>query len=521
MVVWGYNPRESNITDFVRINPARKNGARLIVIDPRKTELAKEADIYAQIRPGTDSALALGMINVIITEQLCDQDFVQNWTVGFEKLAEHVRKYSPEEVEKITWVPASTVKEIARMYATSKPATIAQGVALDHCLGGVQTSRAVASLVAITGNLDVPGGNIYLPSLNLTGFRVKGNVSQDEVIGADYPIYNRFIGETTCLPVADAILAGEPYPVKAMIVHGANPVLIWPNANKVREALGQLDFLVVADLFMTETAKLADVVLPTITFWEGDVLKDYTFVGLPMVALANRVVEPLGECMDNWKMWAELGKRMGYADYFPWQSTEELLSTLLEPSGITVEQLREHPEGVWYGDLGRKQKYLEEGLNTPSGKVELFSETMGNYGYDPLPEFTEPLPALVDNPKLAADYPLILTTGARVSAFTHSRYRNVARLKKLVPYPVVEINTSTAQNLDIADGDWVVVESPNGRIGLRAKTTDDIHPRVVSIPHGWDEANVNLLTDGDIRDPISAYPGYKSVMCRVTKDEPS
>ncbi len=519
MVIWGYNPQESNITDLVQITPARKNGARLIVIDPRKTELAREADIYARIRPGTDSALALGIINVIITEELYDKDFVQNWTVGFEKLAERARSYSPEEVERISWVPASTVREIARMYATSKPATIAQGVALDHCVGGVQTSRAVAILVAITGNLDVPGGNIYLSSLKMTGLRVKGAVSKDDVVGADYPIFNRFIGETTCMPVADAVLTGKPYPVKAMIVHGANPALIWPDSNKVMEALGQLDFLVVSDLFMTETAKLADVFLPTITFWEEDVLKDYQFVGLPLVALGNKVVEPLGECMDNWKLWAELGKRMGYAEYFPWQSNDELLTTLLEPSGITLEQLKEHPSGIWYGDLNPKQKYLEEGLKTPSGKVELFSETMEGYGYDPLPEFTEPLPSLLDSPGLAKEYPLILTTGARVSAFTHSRHRNVPRLKKLAPYPTVEINTSTARNLDIADGEWVAVESPRGSIRLRARTTDNIHPRVVSIPHGWDEANVNLLTDGDVRDPISGYPGFKSVMCRVTKDE--
>jgi anaerobic selenocysteine-containing dehydrogenase len=403
------------------------------------------------------------------------------------------------------------VVEIARTYATSKPATIAQGVSLDHCLGGVQTSRALAILIAISGNLDMPGGDIYLPTLRMTQFRVKGNVSKDEVIGPDYPIFNRFVGETSCAPLADAILTGKPYPVKAMIVHGANPGLIWPDSNKVKEALSRLDFLVVSDLFLSETAKLADVVLPATTFWEGETLKDYQFVGLPLVVLANKVVEPLGECMDNWKIWAELGKRMGYAEYFPWQSTEELLSTLLEPSGITVEQLREHPEGVWYGDLDRKQKYLQGGLSTPSGKVELYSETMESYGYDPLPEFTEPLPEMND------DYPLILTTGARLSPFTHSRHRNVARLRKLAPYPVVEINTRTAGDLGIADGDWAKVESPNGSLRIRAKITDDIHPQVVSISHGWEEANVNLLTDSVARDPVSSYPAYKVVMCRAMK----
>ncbi|MFC1906757.1 molybdopterin-dependent oxidoreductase [Chloroflexota bacterium] len=518
MVLWGYNPQESNICDMVQITPARKNGAKLIVIDPRKTPLAKEADIHAQIRPGTDVALALSIINVIIGEQLYDQDFVQNWTAGFEKLAEHVKKYSPEDVEKITWVPADTVREIARMYAASKPAAIAQGVSLDHCLGGVQNSRAVAILMAITGNLDVPGGNVYLPTLRMTQWRVKGNVDTSEVVGVDYPVYNRFVGETTCLPVAETIITGKPYPIKAMIVHGSNPALIWPDSNKVKQALSQLDFLVVSDLFMSETARLADVFLPSITFWEGDILKDYQFVGLPMAVLANKVVEPLGECRDNWQIWAELGRRMGYAEYFPWQTTDELVNDLLEPSGMTVEQLREHPSGVWYGNMGQKQKYLEKGLKTSSGKVELFSETLEGYGYAPLPEFTEPLPALAETPGLAEDYPLILTTGARMSPFTHSRHRNVARLRKLAPYPTVEINTDTARNMGIATDDWVIVESPRGSLRIRARVTNDIHPRVVSIPHGWEEANVNLLTDGDARDPISAYPGYKAAICRVTRD---
>ena len=519
MVMLGYNPREANITDQVQIAPARKNGAKLIVIDPRKTELAKEADIYAQIRPGTDSALVLGIINIIITEQLYDEDFVQNWTVGFNKLAERVKRYTPEEVERITWVPADTVREIARMYATTKPATIAQGVPMDHCINGVQTSRSVAMLVAITGNLDVPGGNVYLPSLKMTGLRVKGKVDRNEVIGIDYPVFNRYVGETTCLPAVDAILTGKPYPIKAMFVHGANPALIWPDSNKFKEAMGKLDFLVVSDLFMTETAKLADIVLPCTTFWEEDIIKDYTFVGLPLVVLANKVVEPLGECMENWQIWAELGKRMGYAEYFPWQSSEEFYDALIEPSGITVEKLRQNPAGIWYGDLNRKQKYLEEGLTSPSGKVELYSETLEKYGYDPLPDFVEPLPALVDNPKLVEEYPLILVTGARMAPFTHSRHRNVARLRKLAPYPTVEINTGTARSLGIAGDDWAVVASPNGSLRLRARVTDDIHPRVVSILHGWEEANVNLLTDGDARDPISGYPDYKAVMCRVSKDK--
>ena len=238
------------------------------MVDPRATPLAKGAALHIQIRPGTDCALALGLLNVIIAEKLYDEDFVKNWTFGFDKLKEHVKKYSPEAVEKITQVPAESIRQFARMYADNKPATISQGVSLDHCNNGVQGSRAIAILIAITGNLDILGGNIYNFLLRQTSLRIKGMVSVDEAIGARYPIFGKFTGETTSIPVADAIITGKPYPVKALIVQGCNPALTWPDSNKVGEALERLDLLVVSDLFMTETAKLADIFLPATAFPE-------------------------------------------------------------------------------------------------------------------------------------------------------------------------------------------------------------------------------------------------------------
>ncbi len=511
IVIWGYNPQQSNVGEAASILLAKRRGAKLIVVDPRTIPLARRADIHIRIRPGTDCALALGLLNVIIAEELYDKAFVDQWTVGFDKLREHVKKYSPEVVEKITWVPVETIRAIARMYADGKPAVIAQGVSLDHCPNGIQTSRAISILIAITGNLDIQGGNIYNTPLRQTGLRVKGIVSLDEVIGAEYPIFNKFTGETTAMPVIDALITQKPYPVKALIVHACNPVLTWPNTNKVKQAFSKLDLLVVCDLFMTETAKLADIFLPGATFLEGKVLRDYSFQGLPLIAMGNKVVEPLGDCWEDWQMWSELGKKMGYADYFPWQSADELFTYLLEPSGITLNQLEQSPGGTFYRQPDQWQKYKEEGLDTPSGKVEIFSQTLQDYGYDPLPTFTEP----VTGP--SADYPFWLVTGPRVEAFSHSRHRNIARLRKLVPDPLVEINANTARNLGIGDGDRVVVESPRGSIRLEAKITDGIHPKVVSLPHGWDEANANILTDDEELDPISAYPAFKASFCRVVK----
>jgi anaerobic selenocysteine-containing dehydrogenase len=509
IVVWGANPPQSNIIDAAAISSAKEGGAKLIVIDPRATTLAKKADVYAQIRPGSDYALALGLLYVIITEGLYDKRFVADWTVGFDKLAEHVRDYPPHKVEELTWVPAASIEDIARTYAANKPACIAQGVSLDHCTNGVQTSRAIAILIAITGNLDVAGGNVYYLPLKQAGFRIKGRVAVEEAIGAEYPLYTKFARETTATPVPDALISGKPYPIKALIVQGSNPILTWPNTAKVRRGFENLELLVVVDQFMTETAKLAHIVLPAANFLEQGILKDYAFQGLPLLIMGERALAPPGDCIEDWNIWAELGKRMGYGEYFPWREESKIFADLLQPTGITLEELKQKPGGLYYSPMER-QKYLKEGFNTPSGKVEIYSETMEEHGYHPLPTFEGQSP-------LVEEYPLLLITGTRVSAFTHSQYRNIAVLRKHFPNPLVEINAETAKSLDIGDGDEVIIESPKGSIGLRAKVTEDIHPRVVSIQHGWDEANANLLTD-DSYDPISGYPAFKGVVCRVIKE---
>jgi anaerobic selenocysteine-containing dehydrogenase len=509
VVVWGCNPRHSKIGEEADILAAQKRGAKLIVVDPRVTPPAKKADIHIQVRPGTDGVLVLGLINVIIAEGLYDKDFVRRWTSGFDKLTERVKEYSPEVVEKITWVPAEKVRQFARLYATTKPAAISQGVALDHCPNGVQNSRAVSILIAITGNLDVRGGSVYNPPLKQASLRVKGVAPLGEAIGARYPIFEKFTGETTAMPAAEAIISGKPYPVKALIVQGCNPLLTWPGSNKVRQAFEKLDLLVVADLFMTETAKLADIFLPAVAFPERMIMRDHFFEGIPLIALGNKVVEPPPDCLEDWRIWAELGKRMGYGEYFPWRDTDELFTYLLEPSGITLEQLEQNPGGIIYLP-DRYQKYEEEGLRTPSGKVELFSSIMAEHGYDPLPDFPQP-----EEP--SSRYPFHLISGSRVNAFTHSQHRHIARLRKLAPQPLVEINPEAAKGLGISDGDEVVVESAKGSIRLEARLTPDIHPGVLSIQHGWDEANANILTDGEHLDPVSGYPNFRSMLCQVRK----
>jgi anaerobic selenocysteine-containing dehydrogenase len=512
VVVWGRNPGQSKIGEEFDVLAAQKRGAKLIVVDPRATSLAKKADLHIRIRPGTDCALALALTNVIIAEGWYDKEFVEKWTLGFNKLQKHVGSYSPEAVAGITRVPAAKIRQFAKIYATTRPAIITQGVSLDHCINGVQNSRAIAVLIAITGNIDVAGGNTYDFPLPQTSLRVKGRVNIEEVIGADYPIFNKFVGETTAMPVPDAILTGKPYPVKALIVQGCNPVLTWPDSHKVVRALEKLDLLVVSDLFFTETAEMADIFLPAAAFLEGKLIMDYATKGIPLLIMGQKAIEPPGEAKEDWQLWVELGRKMGYADYFPWRDSDELFSYLLQPSGITLEQLKQKPGGVFYGDYDHRRKYEERGFDTPSGKLEIFSPTLASYGYDPLPTFTP-----IEEP--SPDYPFTLISGTRTIAYTHSQYRDIKRLKKLVPEPLVEINTVDASKLGITDGEILVVESARGSITLKARVTSDIPPTVISLQHGWREANANLLTDNQPHDPISGYPAFKTTLCRVRKIE--
>ena len=519
MVIWGKNPQETFASEINLINTLLKGGAKLIVIDPRRTRLAKKADLHAQVRPGTDCALALGLLNVIISEGLYDDSFVREWTIGFNKLVNYVKEFTPKRVEEITWVPAETIENIARMYATTKPACTSLGVSVDHCTNGIQAIRAISTLVAITGNLDVPGGSVLaLPGMAQTNLRLENRVVNETPIGADYPLYTKYVRETVMTRLLDAILDGKPYPVKGLLVSGSNLAVTWPDSNRVRKALEELDLLAVVDIFMTDTAKMADIVLPGTTFLEREDLRDayHTHEDVCLFVRTNRVIEPVGKSMEDWKIWAELGKRMGYAEYFPWKDTEELHKELLESSDITLEQLKQNPGGVIYRER-KFQQYLKNGFNTPSKKAEIYSETLAQLGIDPIPTFREPLESPVSRLELVEKYPLVLTTGARSTVYLHSEYRNLPSLRKLYPEPSVEINTETASSLSIADGDMVMVESLRGGIKIKAKLTEDVHPRIVSIQMGWSEANANFLTSNETSDPVLGLTGMRASLCRITK----
>jgi len=523
IVLWGNNPDESRWMWAEHIHAAVEKGLKLIVIDPRRTPLAKKG-IHLQIRPGTDAALGLAMLNVIISEGLYDEQFLREWTVGFDELKEHVKQYPPEKVEEITWVPAPEIRKAARIFATVKPACIVPGTSpLAQNGNGLQNERLLCILQTVTGNLDVPGGWAMTPLIRLSDLRLP--VDEEPIGAAEYPVFYKTggkavpYGQTVVFP--EVVLSEKPYPIKALIVTGGNPALTLPDSNKVAEALQKLDLLVVINPFMTETAEMAHIVLPACTFLEkmGLGMVYGINAGLPYVLLRKQVVEPPGEAWADWKFWTELARKMGLGEYFPWNTDEEVVAHLLEPSGVTLEQLEENPCGVYYDTKNYKARETF-GFRTPSRKIEIYSKALEEAGFDPLPTHREPSQSPVRTPELAKKYPLILITGARMREYTHSQLRNMTQMRRRAPEPLAEVHPSTARKYDIVNGGMIWVETRKGSIKMKAKVTEDIAPLVVSIPHGWAQANANVLTDIENRDPISGYPELKALLCRIRKTIP-
>ena len=260
----------------------------------------------------------------------------------------------------------------------------------------------------------------------------------------------------------------------------------------------------------------ADVVLPSKMFVERNDYRDYRPQGINLFAISSKAIESFDSAKEDWEIWAELGKRLGYEEYFPWKDSNELIQFLLKDSSYTMEEVKNLPGGIFYSELNYK-KYLKQGFLTPSKKLEIYSQILKKHGYDPLPTFHEPMESPVKTPEIAQKFPFIAITGARTVAYLGSQYRQSPSLRRIVPRPVMEINTIDAEKLKISTGDMVEVQSLRGKIEIEVKVTDDILPKVVSIPKGWDQSNVNYLTSDEFRDPNSGFPDYRVIMCSIKK----
>ena len=534
VVIWGANPAtDSPPLAHEQILRARQRGTQVVAIDPRRNGTAREARAeWLPIRPGTDGALALAMIGVLIEEELYDEEFVAKWTVGFDGLKRMVHHYRPEVVEPITGVPAETIRRLARRIAGSRGACPVMYTGLEYSDSGVQAIRAVFTLWALAGQLDVPGGLLFRMKENAfpqNRRHLLKNPDERKALGRDrFPVYSLYRGESHAIALPDAVLKGQPYPVRSLINLGGSIITSWPDPNLWRRTFAALDFFVCINRYHTADSAYADIVLPATTQYETTSFMRYG----PLFKIREKLVEPVGEARGDFLILAELARRLGYGELFP-QSEEELLETALEGSGFTVEQVRAAGGSVQVPTAMMQYKKWEKGLlrsdaargfNTPSGKFEIASSILEEHGYDPLPVYTEPREGPLTDPDLARRYPLVFNSGSRTTEDFRSQHHGVRGLGERHPEPLVTMNSGDAARRGIADGDLVEVETPRGEVRFRARVTDDIVAGAVDAemggggplgPEAWRESNVNELTDPDHYDPISGFPIYKTLLCEV------
>jgi anaerobic selenocysteine-containing dehydrogenase len=627
ILLWGANPLATFPTSAARIMRARQRGAKLIVIDPRQHRLAQEADHWLRVRPGSDSALALAMIHVLIAEKLYDEAFVREWTNGpflvrddsnrlltahdlspmgsphsfvvwdagrdapvvydpetgyaehivkpalggtftcrlgdgtevscrsaFALLADVASRYAPELSEEVTWVPTDAVRQSVRLFATERPSCLFTWAGLEMHSNAMQTNRAVSCFYALTGQFDEQGSNVLTamtPARPIAGKDLLPKGKADLRLGlADHPLGPPSDpGLVQAAGVNDAILTGRPYMVKGMVLFGSDPLLGHGDAERSRQALEALDFYVHMDLFANSSASFADVLLPAASAWEAEALKTTFAVkggtqdAAAWTQMRKAVVPPIGDTRPDLAVIFDLACRLGLSGQFFNGDIEAAWAHQLEPTGITIQQLRVHPVGIRADVTTHYKKYSginattgrARGFLTSSRKVELYSTKFANAGYDPLPNHCEPAESPINNTDLDSNRPLVLTS-FRLLQFVDSQHRNIPRLRDEVHDPFVEIHPDTAAGMRVLDGEWVSVETVAGKIRLKAKYNSALHPRVVCTVYGWWQpcrelglpgydpldskgSNVNLIIPNKDVDPISASVPHRSRMCRVSREE--
>ncbi|MDP5070903.1 MAG: molybdopterin-dependent oxidoreductase [Congregibacter sp.] len=507
IVLFGHNPRKHSWTPiFNMINQARKNGAKVIVLDPRVSEQAEVADLHLSLRSGTDAAMCLGWLNVIIGEELYDKEFVAQYTVGFDELCERVREYPLKRVAEITGVDAELIAEAARLYATSESACIPWTPITDMQISSTSAIRLQSILRALTGNIDVPGGEIfsgfdpnYIPESKLGNHEMLSPAQKAKQLGCDlHPAYTyrgqELLSEHTervygyayadivmgCYmanPSATfrAMATGDPYPVKAFFVLGNNALMSYPNQHQILKGMLNQELIVAHDIFMTPTAMLADYVLPGDVFSERSHISDYWNWKLGMT-LSQKAVEPPPEASSTFQFWRDLGHRFGFEELFPWNSIEEVLDYRLTPSGLSFAEFAE--ANYMYIQPPEYRKYRKTGFATPSGKVELKSSVLEELGFDPLPYYRA-------GPAVSDEYPYNVFTGVREDAFFQTGQRQVKVLRDRMPSPKLFMHPADAAREQLVDHDWVKLQTATGEVVAKVLLKASMKEGHIRVPHGW------------------------------------
>ncbi len=539
VLVVGANPHAANPVQWMRIKEAKARGAKIVVLDPLRSQAAKLADLWLRPHPGTDAAIGMAMMQVLIAENRHAAGFIALWTRGFEQLAGRVAQWTPAWAAEVSGVPAELILAAARAYAEG-PSAFVSGHGIDAVSNGVQTFRAFHCLVAISGNLDRQGGNRrakrpkgfrnYLDVIHDPAFQLPAATAARTLGAGRFPLWAGPQGwQTACHnpTVMDAILTGAPYPVRAMYVSGVNIAVTYPDSQRTIKALRCLDFLAVAAHSMNPTTALADIVLPKTTTLEEE---DVSINGHgPCVTWTAALAIRTGEARTDVEIAAGVLERMaarGAADIslMPWRTQREFNAFLLKDTTLSIEELARTGYAQFEHALGDFEKQV---FRTPSGKVELWSQRMADAGLDPLPDWVPTGASLEEN----AAYPFKLQTGLREKTYHHSRFREQAWARKVSPDPLLKMHPETAHSLGVAEGDWVNVETPRGagRCRLRASITDATAPGIVVTGMGWWlpeaegpefgvlDVNINAaLSYAGPYDPASGSADTRGVACRIS-----
>ena len=496
IVIWGNNPVVSNSDGLYGhwVVDCMKRGTKAIVIDPRLTWLASRAELFLQIRPGTDGALALGMANYLVENDLYDREFVDLWCYGFEELAERARDYPLDEVAEITEIPAEEIAAAARRIGAAERAILQWGVAIDQIKETIPTAQAVLALFEITGNIGKPG-TMQQPASILNyaaGWGSEFLTPEQEAkrIGQEaHPLIKMGSQECVTDDYIRCLETGEPYPIKVAWMQTTNPLACTGvDAKRTLAAHMNIDTIVVVDLFMTPTAMaLADYFLPACTYAERNGLRIGD--GAQRAETINKAIEPLGESRSDMQITLDIGKRIS-PEAWPWETVEDLFSDILEETGHSFEEMQELAPGYPPFDYRMHEKGLlrtdgNPGFQTATGRIELWSTLYNSLGLDPLPSYEEPVPSPRSTPELTGEYPLVLTTGARVWSMFHSEHRQIPRMRALHPEPLVYVNPATAAQHGVKDGDWVWLENQHGRCKRQVRETPIVNERTVSTDHAW------------------------------------
>jgi len=522
---WGKNPTTDDGPQMAikAIKAAKERGAKLVVIDPRKNGIGELADLWVPVIPGSDGALALAMLKLIIASERYDKNFVRDYTRGFEEFKNYLDTLTLEQLSAWCGVSIDMINDLTEIFCSTEKISLVSYTGLEYQLSGIQNNRAIFTLWAITGKLDVEG-SIYFNCKNLPTFQPK-ELPEERLVGTDeFPMYYKFMGRGQFIRFPKAVLEDDPYPIRALILAGGSPVLTFPDSKKWREAYQKLECLIVLDRYPTEDSRYADVIFPACTLYETykPVIDENGKINL-----IEPTIPPIGESRDDCMILGGLAKALGVGDDYP-STVEELKEWIckeLPPFAGDFGSGKKQPPRIYKKyETGELRADGQPGFPTPSGKFEICSTLLEENGFTPYPEYQDMrfIPEM-NNP----EFPFTMSTGARSMHRMGVFGANLPGVAKVEPYPYMDLSPEDAKELGLHDGDWAQVTTPFGSGTFKTRLSG-ITRHCIHIPHGggsaympkaWEMGNINELTSMDYNDPITGFPTMKSVPCRIEKSD--